>query len=50
MKPEEALQILDNAVATLQVDRNTHARLQQAAMIIKEALTAKTKKEENKKV
>ncbi len=45
MTPQEALTMMDNALAQLTVDRNTHARLQQAAQIIREALKPKEKKD-----
>ncbi len=45
----DALTLLDNAVAVLQVDRNTHAKLQQASIIIRKALESKKKELEPKK-
>ena len=41
MTREEAINILDRAVSTLQVDRNTHAKLQEAIMVLREKLKKK---------
>lgn len=35
MKPEQALQLLDQAVSALQVNRDTHAKLQQAILALR---------------
>jgi hypothetical protein len=45
----EALQLLDNAVAQLQTNRQTHVQLQQAVEVLKLAIQPKTEEKEEKK-
>lgn len=45
MNEQQALSLLDQAVSQLAVDRQTHAKLQEAVRILVEAI--KTSKEEN---
>lgn len=49
MTNQEALNLLDNAVAQLQVNRVTHAKLQEAIRVLQEVITSKVAKEEKKK-
>lgn len=44
MKPEEAIQLLDQTVAQLQVTREVHVRLQQAIDVLKPKQTKKVEK------
>lgn len=44
MKPEEALQLIDNAVAQLQTNRETHIRLQQAIEVLKKIINPEISK------
>ena len=45
MTPKEALELLDRAVATITTDRNTHAKLQEAIMVLNNLI----KNKENEK-
>lgn len=38
IKPEEALQLCDQAISQLQANRDVHVRLQQAVEVLKEAI------------
>jgi len=44
MKPSDALQILDNAVSTINTDRKNHSILQQAVEVLREAIKPKEEK------
>ena len=44
MKTEQALQMIDQAVSTLQVNRETHLKLQEAITVIRQALPKKKTK------
>ncbi len=44
MKPNEALNIIDQAISTLQVNRETHLKLQEAITVIRETLPKPEKK------
>lgn len=43
MKPHEALQLIDQALSLLQVNRESHVKLQEAIEIIKKELAEKKK-------
>lgn len=43
MKKQEALQLLDSAVSSLQVNRQTHAKLQEAVRVLTDAIKTKKK-------
>ena len=44
MKTEQALQMIDQAISTLQVNRETHLKLQEAITVIRETLPKPEKK------
>ena len=44
MKPEEALNLLDQAVSQLQTGREVHMKLQQAVQILRETIKPKEEK------
>jgi hypothetical protein len=44
MNPNEALQILDQAVSQLQANREVHIKLQEAIGILKETIKSKSEK------
>lgn len=44
MKPEEALQILDNVCSQVQLNRSDHVKIQQAVEVLKEAIKLKEEK------
>lgn len=48
MDAQQALQILDQAVSTINTDRKNHVLLQQAVEVLKEAIQPRTASEEKK--
>ena len=44
MTTEQALQMIDQAISTLQVNRETHLKLQEAITVIRETLPKPEKK------
>ena len=44
MTTENALQMIDQAISTLQVNRETHLKLQEAITVIRQALSKKKSK------
>ncbi len=50
MKPEEALQICDQAVSQLQANREVHVKLQEAVQVLREAIIPTPKPEAKKEM
>jgi hypothetical protein len=48
MKPQEALELLDRAIAQLSANREVHVKLQEAITVLAEAIKPPTAKEEKK--
>ena len=45
MTPEDALQLIDNALSQLQLNREGHVKIQQAVAVLKQAIEPKKEPE-----